>query len=70
MTVQCIYCSNASLKEAGAMGRLGFARCPSVDLATFVSMDRPRDCTDFKEAPAGTATARDAWLLKQGIKRA
>lgn len=65
MTVQCIDCTCADPKGAGAMARQGYARCAHLTSAEFMSLVYPRECDQFKNAPAGVATARATWLKTQ-----
>ncbi|MDN8030311.1 hypothetical protein QZN17_17250 [Burkholderia multivorans] len=66
-TVRCIDCAHYQLKDAGAMGRLGFGLCAlSPSRASFPSSVYPRQCDKFSEAAADVRAARTAWLDKRG----
>jgi len=64
-TVRCMDCMHFRLKDAGAMGRLGFGLCEqSTERASFMSSTYPRQCGKFAEAAADVRAARAAWLKK------
>ena len=66
-TVRCIDCAHYRLKDAGAMGRLGFGLCAlSPSRASFPSSVYPRQCAQFRLADEKTLGARRAWLEKRG----
>lgn len=66
-TVVCMDCAHLRLKDAGAMGRLGFGLCAlSPSRASFPSSVYLRQCDKFQEAAADVRAARTAWLDKRG----
>lgn len=69
MTPQCIDCRQFSLREAGAMARLGFGYCVfEKSRASFHSATYERDCHRFEPTEAGVAERRRQWLEGQHQK--
>lgn len=63
MRVQCIQCQNFSMRDAGAMAKLGYGHCDfQPRKSCFDSADFQRQCQKFEAADTDTANKRQAWL--------
>lgn len=63
MSSQCIDCKQFSLREAGAMARLGFGHCAfDKSRASFYSATYKRQCQRFDPTEQGVCANRRAWL--------
>ncbi|TKR55338.1 hypothetical protein D7I39_10980 [Allopusillimonas ginsengisoli] len=68
MTYQCIDCKQFSLREAGAMARLGFGHCVfEKSRASFYSATYKRHCQKYESAGREAAERRRQWL--EGVQQ-
>lgn len=64
MTVQCVQCTNFSLKGCPA-AQHGFGNCRHDKVGNYQSARYERTCAKYSPADADVAKARMAWLEKQ-----
>lgn len=65
MKRECVACQQFGMKSHPQHAALGYGRCASYPVATFVHIKRNLPCAMFKPAPEAKVAARRTWWIKR-----